>query len=84
MAAFAITHDDHAPPEIDILQAQAKAFHQAHAGAKQQARHQRNIVRQAGQQALHLGRIEHHRQPHPCPRPSDAIKPRKINPNTAR
>jgi hypothetical protein len=77
LATLAIAHRDLPRGEIDILDPQAHAFHQAHAGAVEQAQHQARGAIQPRQHRPHLGRREHRRQARRLLRPLDAVQPRQ-------
>lgn len=62
LAAFAVAHDDDLAHEIDVLDAQAYAFEQAHSGAVEQpAQQARDARAHAREQRLHLHVRQHHR-----------------------
>ena len=80
LAALAVAHDDHLAHEIDILDAQAHAFEQAHAGAIEEARQQaRDALAHARQQRLHFHLREHDGDALLRDRPAELLQPRHVD-----
>jgi hypothetical protein len=81
LAALAFAHDDRAHVEVHVLGAQARRFHDAHAGAiqklGQQAMHGLLRVQQR-ERALHLRRREYRRQPRLGAGATDFLHPRHL------
>lgn len=78
LAALALANDQFISREVDVLDAQSQAFHQAQAAAIQQARHQRFPPMHRCQQRRRLRPRQHHRQPRRTLGPHDVLHPRQV------
>ncbi len=79
LVALRLAHDDGVPVEIDILDAQAKAFHQAHARAIEQAGQQAHFALEQRQDSGHFVPRQDRRNPAPAGRTPDVVHPRQLH-----
>jgi len=63
LPALAVTNQQFAAVELDVLDTQPQPFQQTHAGAVEQRSQQTRGARRFRDQPTHFGRREHHRQP---------------------
>lgn len=80
LGALPFAHDDGVALEIDVLHAQAKAFHDAHSGAVEKLREDAMRRVDEHEQARHFMMREHHGQAHLRLRAADLGQPRQIEP----
>jgi hypothetical protein len=83
LAALAVAHHDLVAVEIDVLDPQPHAFHQAHPGAVQQRRHQPRPALQHSQQPIHLLPTTPRGSARPLG-PDHLLHPRQLDPSTSR
>lgn len=79
LAALALAHDQLAARELQVLHAQAQRLQQPHDDAVHQRRHQTRRARHVQQQAAHLARRQHHRQPARRSRLHHLVEPGQID-----
>lgn len=79
LAALPMAHDDLAAREIEILDAQAHAFHRPHPGSVEQAGDQRVRTRHERKHAAHLVAREDRGQPPGPLGPADVAEPGQLD-----
>lgn len=78
LGSLAFTHDDGVAVEVDVLDAQRQSFHQAHAGAVEEASDEPDLSIKKCEEPVDLGDGEHGRDALLVLRPADFIKPGEV------